>query len=267
MRILAALAWLAALPAFSQPVVHADRSVTFRVRAPRAGEVLLDLEGAARRQMEKDAQGVWSVTTPPLAPDLYGYSFLIDGLAVQDPANPLFRTGRAFQSELAVHGEPPALWEPRPVPKGAVHQRFYRSAFTRGERDFWVYTPPAYDDNTDKRYPLLVLLGDAPDCWIHVGRMNVALDNLIASGRAKPMIVVMSAASGEELLGDVIRRAERLYRIAAGREAQAIAGPAAFSEPERFAWVEKFGADDTWLAWRGAFVKFASKIFQEEPSR
>jgi len=125
------------------PEVHADNRVTFRFRAPNAKEVALALEGAAKDlPMQKDEQGVWSVTTEPLAPDFYGYAFVADGVHLIDP--PLLDEPNLLNTTSQVHVPGPASlpWEVSDVPHGEVHHHFYKSAVVGDQRDFYVYTPP-----------------------------------------------------------------------------------------------------------------------------
>jgi len=154
-------------PPLLSPEVHADLRVTFRVRAPNAAKVQLSLEGSPRSEMTKATDGVWSVTIGPLAPDLYGYTFNIDGVGFVDPSNGQIKTNAlSVNSAVLVPGAPPATWEHTAVPHGVVHHHFYQSKIAGDERDFYVYTPPAYDAR--KSYPLLVLLhgfSDYADGW------------------------------------------------------------------------------------------------------
>ena len=130
----------------SSPEVHADNSVTFRFRDPNAHEVMLTLEGAKPAPMQKDDQGVWSLTTAPLTPDFYGYSFVADGVGLIDPSNPSMKPN-LLHTESQVHVPGPASlpWEIGDVPHGLVHHHFYKSGVVGDERDFFVYTPPGYD--------------------------------------------------------------------------------------------------------------------------
>jgi enterochelin esterase family protein len=166
--------------------------VTFRLRAPNAKEVAVTGVGQ-RLAMQKDEQGVWSATTDTLKPDIYTYSFSVDGANFIDPANPLLKTsyGSAGQSLLHVPG--PAVWEPAEGPRGTVNHHFYKSASIGDDRDFFVYTPPGYDAHRKEPYPVFFVLhglGDDAAAWVNVGAANVILDNLINSGKAKPMIMV-----------------------------------------------------------------------------
>ncbi len=269
-------------PSFiTSPVVNADKSVTFRFRGPNAQEVLLDREGAKRVPMQKDAEGVWSVTTEPLEPDFYGYSFVADGVGLMDPSNPLMKPNLLFsQSMVHVPGPPSLPWEINDVPHGVVHHHFYKSAIVGDERDYYVYTPPGYNPKARKKYPVLYLLhgySDDASGWTAVGRANVIMDNLIAAGKARPMLVVMTLGYGapeildrsftrlndrelrtrnydkfrEALFNEVIPQVEHAYRAATDRKSRAIAGLSmggaeslyvGLNHPERFSWIGAFSS-------------------------
>jgi len=286
--ILCLLALLTSLPAevpspslLISPDVHPDGSVTFRFRAPNAVEVKLDLEGAQPVPLQKDDQGVWSVTTAPLSPDYYGYSFTADGVRLMDPLNPLL-VPNLLDPGNAVHipGPPSLPWEVNDVPHGEIHHHFYKSVVAGDERDFYVYTPPAYDPKAKTRYPVLYLLhgfSDDASGWTAVGRANVILDNLIAQGKAKPMIVVMPLGYGtmemirlgwgswdhhdvrnlnfakfrEALLTEVMPKVESEYRVVNDRNSRAIAGLSmggseslltGLNNLDRFAWIGAFSS-------------------------
>jgi enterochelin esterase family protein len=183
------------------PDVRDDRTVTFRLRAPEARSValggapiLLELgRGNTPIPFEKGADGVWTLTTGPLKPNLYRYHFVVDGVAVVDPANTM--TGSAAMpgySTVVVHAEGPAYYDARRVPHGAVTRHVYHSDVTNGEREMYVYTPPNYDRS--RRYPVLYLLGGSGEVasnWNIEGRAGFIADNLIAEGRALPLIIAM----------------------------------------------------------------------------
>src|SRR5205085_1116694 len=150
--------------------------------------------------MQKDDQGLWSFTTPALEPDIYVYSFNVDGLHVLDPNNPLMKYNLLnSDSQVHVPGPKTLSWEINNVSRGQLHHHFYRSAVAGDERDFIVYTPPGYDGTARKHYPVLYLLhgySDDATAWPTVGCANIILDNLIARAQAKPMIVVMPLGYG-----------------------------------------------------------------------
>ena len=263
------------------PEVHPDATVTFRFRAPNAQEVKLTREGAEAAPMQKDDQGVWSVTTASLAPDYYGYSFVADGVRLIDPANPLLKPN-LLATENAVHVPGPSSlpWELNDVPHGEIHHHFYKSAVAGDDRDFYVYTPAGYDPSAKKTYPVLYLLhgySDDASGWTAVGRANVILDNLIAQGKAKPMVVVMPLGYGtmefvrrawgawshtelrdrnfskfrEALLTEVMPRIESEYRVGKDRNGRAIAGLSmggseslltGLNNLDKFAWIGAFSS-------------------------
>jgi enterochelin esterase family protein len=236
------------------PEVHADGSVTFRFRAPNVQKVMLARETAQPIAMQRDDQGLWNVTTEPLPPDYYGYSFIADGVHLLDPSNSLQKPNLLTPENMVhVPGPPSVPWELNDVPHGEVHHHFYHSAVAADHRDFYVYTPPGYDPLGKQSYPTLFLLhgySDDASGWTAVGMANVILDNLIAQGKAKPMIVVMPlgygtmefvsrgentwshtelrnrnfAKFGEALLTEVIPQVESRYRVTKDRNARAIAG-------------------------------------------
>jgi len=267
-------------PPLKSPDVQSDGSVVFRFRAPNAKEVFLYREGAERAPMQKDEQGVWSVKTGPLEPDLYSYTFLVDGVTLIDPNNSLLRPSLLnVQSMVRVPGPASLPWEINHVPRGAVHHHFYKSGVIGDERDFYVYTPPGYDPAAKTLYPVLYLLhgysGDA-SAWTTVGRANVILDNLIAQHKAKPMLIVMPLGYGvpeivsrsgadlsdsnlrrnmdrfrEALFTEVIPDVERTYRVAKDRGSRAVAGLSmggaeslyvGLNALDRFAWIGAFSA-------------------------
>jgi enterochelin esterase-like enzyme len=230
------------------PEVHADRRVTLRFRAPNAAKVMLNREGARPAEMTKGENGVWSITTEALEPDLYGYSFNADGVSLIDPVNPsmkpnLLGTTSMFHVPTA---DASLAWERRNVPHGAVHRHFYDSAICREARDLYVYTPPGYDPKGKTKYPVLYLLhGFSDDArgWTAVGQAHFILDNLIAEGKAKPMLVVMPLGYGdsgvllnrelrfksfelfrESLTKEIIPLVEKAYRVNADRSHRALAG-------------------------------------------
>jgi enterochelin esterase-like enzyme len=237
------------------PEVHSDQRVTFRFRGPNVKELTVSIEGAANPlTMQKDDQGVWSVTTEPLAPDYYGYSFVADGVTMFDPANYAIKPNFLNRASM-VHVPGPASlsWEIGAVPRGEIHHHFYKSGVVGDDRDFYVYTPPGYDPRGKQTYPVLYLLhgfSDDASAWTAVGRANVILDNLIAQGKARHMIVVMPLGYGapevlsggfgafrdralternfnkfsEALLTEVIPRVEAEYSVKKDRNSRAIAG-------------------------------------------
>ena len=187
----------AAAPRPVSPEIHADRTVTFRLSAPKASEVTLNGSWEAARdiKMSKDDGGIWSVTVGPLAAQLWGYWYLVDGVKALDPGNgETERDGSRIDNLLMISGPESDLWDFKDVPHGTIHTVWYPSpTLKQDRRRMYIYTPPGYEAN-QTRYPVLYLLhggGGDEDAWVTMGRANVILDNLLAAGKAKPMIVVM----------------------------------------------------------------------------
>ena len=180
------------------PQVNADNSVTFRVRAPRAESVSVLGDWAADKgvgTMTKDADGVWTYTTPVLPSEMYTYRFLIDGVAGLDPSNPFTRrdVGNVF-SIFYVGGGCADYYQVRDVPHGTVSAVWYPSEQLGATRRLSVYTPPMYEAEPERRFPVLYLLhgsGGDENAWVELGHVARIMDNLIAEGKAEPMIVVM----------------------------------------------------------------------------
>jgi len=176
--------------------VAPDRRVTFRLRAPNAKEVNVSGEwGGGPTAMTRDENGAWSVTVGPLDANIYGYSFNLDGFQMLAPANPAIKPMRSPRTSiLEVPGDPPRIHEYQDVLHGTVRVHEYRSKALGKRRGLYVYTPPGYDEDRVGRYPVLYLFhgsGDNEATWTTFGHAHVILDNLLAAGKAKPMIVVM----------------------------------------------------------------------------
>jgi enterochelin esterase-like enzyme len=235
-------------PPINSAEVHHDGTITFRLPAPKAAEVAVNAEFAQGPQrMEKDEKGVWSVTVGPVAPEIYAYTFTIDGVREIDPNNPNLKTGvRTTSSLIEIPAAEPAFYDPRPGPHGTVHVHIYESKSLKMTRQVLVYTPPGYEKQKGK-YPVLYLLhgsGDTESGWVSIGRANVIMDNLLAEGKAKPMIVVMPFGHPEpavgfgsinapnpdrnaftnDLLDDVMPLVENMYRISSKPDTRALAG-------------------------------------------
>jgi len=235
------------------PEISPDRHVTFRLAAPAAASVSLSgefMKGAS--PFVKDADGVWSVTVGPLAPEIYAYNFTIDGIKTIDPGNFEVKTGSTastIESILEVPGEHPAFYDAQPVPHGEVRTDWYDSKALNSIRRVTIYTPPGYDGSGKTKYPVLYLFHGAnadETAWTKLGHVNLILDNLLAAGKMKPFIAVMpfgypsppsmpSAAPfrgfsgiaddfGKDLMGDVIPYVQTHYRVYADRDHRAIAG-------------------------------------------
>ena len=180
----------------AQPVVHEDRTVTFSLNSPGAGKVQLNgLPGIGSVQMHKAGEGNWEITVGPLEPDLYSYSFAVDGALTIDPKNRNVKKWRTLNSMVEVPGDnPQSLHAIVDVPHGTVHRHYYHSQVTGTHRSLLVYTPAAYVADREARFPVLFLLhgfGDDETAWTEVGRAHFIADNLMADLRAKPMIIVM----------------------------------------------------------------------------
>src|ERR1022692_3630737 len=196
----------AAAPRPVSPEIHADRTVTFRLSAPKASEVTLNGSWEAARdiKMSKDDGGIWSVTVGPLAAQLWGYWYLVDGVKALDPGNgETERDGSRIDNLLMISGPESDLWDFKDVPHGTIHTVWYPSpTLKQDRRRMYIYTPPGYEAN-QTRYPVLYLLhggGGDEDAWVTMGRANVILDNLIALGKAKPMIVVMPNGNAAQIV-------------------------------------------------------------------
>jgi enterochelin esterase-like enzyme len=183
-------------PSVISPEVGADRTVTLRYLAPNASQVTAngELDGKPH-PMTKGADGVWTVTVGPLDPDIYTYAFTVDGVVALDPRNVNTKYGYGnfgAVSIVEVPGDGPQFYDTKAVPHGEVRIRPYTSKTLGLTRTVWVYTPPNYDKGGN--FPVMYLLhgaGDIESGWTLIGRANNILDNLIAEGKAKPMVVVM----------------------------------------------------------------------------
>jgi enterochelin esterase family protein len=189
---------VAAPTRLSSPEVSEDRRVTFRLLAPKATAVTLNGSwiGATELPMTKDERGVWSITVGPLAPQMYGYWFMADGVRALDPSNAeTERDGSRFNSMVMVSGPESTAWEFKDVPHGTLEEIWYPSPTLHlDQRRMYVYLPPNYYKDKTKKFPVLYLLhggGGDEDAWTTMGRATIIMDNLIAAGKAVPMIVVM----------------------------------------------------------------------------
>jgi enterochelin esterase family protein len=229
------------------PEVHTDRRVTFRLQAPEAEAVSVSAEFLSGPQaLTKGADGVWSVTVGPVAPEVYEYEFTIDGMTFLDPRNPAVKTNQGpsvVSSLVTVRGDEPFFFDVRPVPHGTVEIRTYDSSVTGRSRQVYVYTPPGYDDGSEP-LPVLYLLhgADGEDrSWTMLGRAHTILDNLYAAGRLAPMVVVMpygyaypwdAGVAGDQQQADflvdlktqLLPFVEANYRVSGDRENRALAG-------------------------------------------
>jgi enterochelin esterase family protein len=183
-------------PLINSPEVHADHSITFRFFSRNAQKVKLDAQFLQSPvYMTKDTGGVWSVTVAPVKPDIYPYSFWIDTVQIADPNNSLIFANERFKNSLVdVPGNQPLIHSLQNVPHGKISYRYYNSKTLGTTRTLLVYTPPGFDVNGKTKYPVLYLIhggSDTEETWTKVGHANLIADNLIAQGKAKPMIIVM----------------------------------------------------------------------------
>jgi len=186
------------------PLVSPDGRVTFRVRAPTAQKVeilpLIGLRanglGKGAYEMTRDSEGFWSVTTPPAVPGLHYYSLVIDGVSVADPSSETFYGANHEMSAIEIPEPGVDFYLPKDVPHGQLRIFWYLSKVTGEWRRVFVYTPPGYDIHPRQRYPVLYLQhggGENETGWPKQGHVNFILDNLIAAGKASPMIVAMGS--------------------------------------------------------------------------
>ncbi|MDX9782882.1 MAG: alpha/beta hydrolase-fold protein [Bacteroidales bacterium] len=224
-------------PSVISPEVHSDNSVTFRFYARNAQSVSLDTEILpAPVKMTKDDSGVWSITIPPVKPDIYPYSFQVDGIEVNDPNNTYVFSNEGFKHSLVdIKGDKPLVHSLQNVPHGKISYRSYNTAQNR-TGTLLIYTPPGFDINGKTEYPVLYLIhggSDTEETWTKVGRANLIADNLIAQGEAKPMIIVMpyantglmmSNAFGNDMINNIIPFIESNYPVLTDRNNRAITG-------------------------------------------
>ncbi|WP_339879515.1 alpha/beta hydrolase-fold protein [uncultured Algoriphagus sp.] len=254
----------------TSPEIHENSTVTFRIFAPSASTVHVtgdflstvkmetpmgEMDGPGKAELTKDDKGIWSFTSEMLSPELYSYSFIVDGLKTTDPNNPFLIRDVASVTNVFIVGEgQAALYRVKDVPHGTVARRWYDSPGLGMDRRLTIYTPPGYEQSNEE-FPVLYLLhgaGGDEEAWIALGRTAQIMDNLIAQGKAKPMIVVMpngnviqDAAPGEGNEGmykpafmipktmdgtyegsfkDIIKFVETNYQVKADKAHRAIAG-------------------------------------------
>jgi len=272
--------------------VNADNTITFRYSGPTAAKVLVNSDAFLVSQpMTKGADGTWTFTTAPLPPQYYSYSFSVDGVTELDPFNPITVQNSDtlpaiyyIASKVLVPGTPPMPWELTAVPHGSVTHHNYTTHIVKdlptNQSGYTVYTPPSYDPKKKGGYPVLYLLhgwSDVETGWTNDGHADLILDNLIAAGKAVPMIVVMPRGYGAEDFAkhpisiwgnsalvkqnldlftqafetEVMPTVEREYNIARGRENHAIAGLSmggleattiGLNHTDQFAWIAGFSS-------------------------
>ncbi len=293
-------------PRVTSPEVAADGRVTFRILAPKADTIRLTgdfpydatvpMQPPPQRALTRGDQGVWEITVGPLPPGSYRYNFNVDGVSVMDPRNPSTSESNDNSWSL-VHVPGADFMDTKPVPHGALAAVTYYSKALGRFRRMHVYTPPGYESGQG-RYPVFYLLHGAMDCddsWGTVGRAGFILDNLIAAGKAKPMIVVMPAGHTgpfsftpgaarpavdefqADFKGDIVPYIERTYRVRTGRADRAIAGLSmggmqtlgiAMSDLDKYAYIGVFSSGIFGLTGRGAIPNMPTgPSFEEQNAR
>ena len=234
------------------PKIDPDRRVTFRVKAPNAKSVAVagraedsGMNGNQPYELTRGDNGVWTVTTEPVRPGFHYYELIIDGVRGNDPASETYFGWGQQTSGLEVPDSTLDFYEAKDVPHGEVRIRWYHSKVTGTTRRACVYTPPDYDRDPKPRYPVLYLqhgAGESERGWTLQGRANFILDNLIAGGKVRPMIMVMengyaakagatpgagtrgSEAFGELVVSELVPLIDASYRTIADRDHRAVAG-------------------------------------------
>ena len=255
------------------PEVHSDGRVTFRLNAPNAKRVGVNIQFAqGLRLMTRSKTGVWSVTLGPAEPEIYEYNFVVDGLQIVDPANSWLKVWlRNSKNILEIPGKEPMFFQEQQVAHGTVHIHKYQSKSLGVTRGLYVYTPPGYETSQNVQYPVLYLLhgmGDTEDAWTVVGRANVIVDNLLAKNKARPLVIVMPyghtpsappdmrsignyGAFEKDLIEDVIPYVQNCYRVSKDQKDRAIVGlsmgggqslTVGLGNPELFRWVGAFSS-------------------------
>jgi len=231
------------------PKVDSQSRAIFRVEAPKAQKVQLDLKEVYN--MVKGDDGAWTVTTKPLDPGFHYYYLMIDSVRVADPASESFYGVGKMMSGIEIPAPDQDFYTPKNIPHGQIRECYYLSEVKKGYNKIYVYTPPDYEKNVKNSYPVLYLqhgMGEDETGWGTQGKMNIIVDNLIAEGHCKPMIIVMSNGEcsalfrpkkGEDmnaarqrfgadftpiLLNEIIPYVEKTFRVLADREHRAMAG-------------------------------------------
>lgn len=235
-----------------EPVIHPDRSVTFRIEAPDANQVQIDVKGRTNTENEgrafdmvKGPKGVWVYRSEPLDPGFHYYFVLLDGFRCADSSNPLFFGWGRPTNGVEIPDPELDTYLPRRSLRGDVRLRPYYSELTQSWREAYVYTPPSYEDEITRQYPTLYLqhgAGENQTSWTTQGKANVILDNLLAEGKCRDMVVVMDRgyaylphtpenARGrlqnvfaDVLAYELVPMVESTYRVISNRWHRAIAG-------------------------------------------
>ena len=247
-------------PAISSPDVNTDHSITFRYYSKTAQSVTLKGEFLkSPLSFKGDTSGIWTVTVPPVKPDIYPYSFLVDSVETADPNNTyIFANERFKRSIVDLPGDAPLVHSLQNVPHGKVSYRYYNSTTLGATRQLLVYTPPGFDPNGKIKYPVLYLIhggSDTEETWIKVGNANLIADNLIAQKKAVPMIIVMPygnvrpkpmADFTKDVINDIIPFIESNYPVLIDSKNRAVAGFSVgggqtlnigLTNTDKFAWI------------------------------
>lgn len=228
------------------PKIHKDGRVWFQYKAPATAQKVMLHMDTTNYTMQKDAKGLWNLILSNPKVGYQVYWIIVDGIEVEDPGSDIFYSN-GYRTVLEVPAPEDDFYLPKQVPHGDVREHWFYSKVTGSFRRMFVYTPPDYDKNSTKRYPVLFLQHGAGELemeWTHSGKANFILDNLIAGGKALPMIIVMNngfatrpdqvgqtltgnsrwAAFEEMLIKEVIPDIDANYRTLADREHRAMAG-------------------------------------------
>ncbi|MEO6732146.1 MAG: alpha/beta hydrolase-fold protein [Ferruginibacter sp.] len=225
-------------PSLNSPEVNKDQSITFRYYSRNAKQVILKGEFLKNPvAMTTDTAGIWSVTVPPVKPDIYPYSFMVDSVELADPNNSyIFANERFKRSIVDIPGDEPLIHALQNVPHGKISYQYYKSTTLGTTRQLLVYTPPGFDATAKKKYPVLYLIhggSDTEETWTKVGHANFIADNLIAQGKAKPMIIVMPYGNvrpapmpdfTKDVINDIIPFIESNYPVSTDSKNRAVAG-------------------------------------------
>ncbi len=233
------------------PRVDSQSRVPLRVKAPDATKVRINFWSNPKAEMEKQADGFWTYTTPPMVPGLHYYNFVVDGADVSDTGSQSFFGGSKYASAVEVPEPGSTYYSIQDVPHGQVRDVWYNSKVTGSWRHAMVYLPPSYEAQSKQRFPVLYLQhggGEDETGWIRQGRANVILDNLLAAGKCKPMIIVMAYG----------------YAKRAGQAAPAVSGPPTSPDRAR-AMQDMFSAFEDDLT--QALIPFVDKTYRTIPTR
>ena len=225
-------------PTISSPDVNPDHSITFRYYSKTAQSVTLKSEFLKSPLYFKgDTSGIWTLTVPPVKPDIYPYSFLVDSVETADPNNTyIFANERFKRSIVDIPGDAPLVHSLQNVPHGKISYRYYNSTTLGITRQLLIYTPPGFNPNGKIKYPVLYLIhggSDTEETWIKVGNANLIADNLIAQKKAVPMIIVMPYGNvrpkpmpdfTKDVINDIIPFIESNYPVLIDSKNRAVAG-------------------------------------------